>query len=452
MSCYFSLGRIMESLFEEEEVEVEVDLGKRFQFPENVVVRKFDNKNLVIYTEGVLWLVFDDEELEIYKAFDRGECVQEVLDHYDEDKVIGVLSQIEAKQFEHPIVCESDEKNIYIYLTNNCNERCKHCYMYAGDIKIQELSPDVWKKVLLDYKNLGGQGVTFTGGEVTVYKGFESVLKYAHELGLNVTVLTNGILWDEQYIKRCGPYIDEVQISIDGYDKESYYNVRQYDGFGTAINTLIRFSEAGVRTSMAVTPLYDDLEEFVKNFEPFAKRIIEEYPDIYIRFNLELLDGRDVRKTQIGNAEYRKTIRNLVDRLYPGYYIETFPLNYEGHIIRKNCGFGEIAIAANGDVFWCNRIHELSSNWNVNTSKFEDIINASEKIKNDTDVDHSSVCKNCEVRYICGGDCRMNYVGIATADEHSGDWGNVCPKGTKEALYRKMILSNEYFYLDIEEE
>ena len=442
----------MEPLFEEEDIEEEIDCTKRFQFPKNIVIKKFENKNLVIYTEGVLWLVFDDEELEVYKAFDKGKSIQEVLENYDEEIVIEVLSQIEAKQFEHPIVREANEKNIYIYLTNNCNERCRHCYMYAGDIKIQELSPDVWKRVLLEYKNLGGQGVTFTGGEVTVYKGFESVLSYAHELGLIVTVLTNGILWNEQSIKRCGVYIDEVQISIDGYDKESYYNVRQYDGFDKAIDTLIHFSEAGVRTSMAVTPLYEDLEEFVKNFEPFAKRIIEEYPDIYIRFNLELLDGRDVKKTQIGNVEYRKTIRSLVERLYPGYYIETFPLNYEGHIIRRNCGFGEIAIAANGDVFWCNRIHELSSHWNVNTSKFEDIINESEKIKKATDVDHSSMCRDCEVRYICGGNCRMNYVGIPNADEHSRIWENECPKGTKETLYRKMILSNEYFYLDIDEE
>lgn len=442
----------MEPLFEEEEVEVEIDLSKKFQFPTNVVIKKIDNKNLVIYTEGVLWLVFNDDELEVYKAFDMGLSIQEVLENYDKNTVIEVLSQIEAKQFEHPIVRESNEKNIYIYLTNNCNERCKHCYMYAGDIKIQEMSPDVWKKVLSEYKYHGGQGVTFTGGEVTVYKGFESVLNYAHELGLNVTVLTNGILWNEQDIKHCGPYIDEVQISIDGYDKQSYYKVRQYDGFDTAVTTLIRFSEAGVRTSMAVTPLYEDLEKFVENFEPFAKKIIEQYPDIYIRFNLELLDGRDVRKTQIGNAEYRKTIRSLVERLYPGYYLETFPLNYEGHIIRKNCGFGEIAIAANGDVFWCNRIHELSSNLNVNTSKFKDILKKSEQIKRDTDVDHSSACKNCEVRYICGGDCRMNYVGIANADEHNGKWKNKCPKGTKETLYRKMILSNEYFYVDIDEE
>ena len=134
----------MEPLFEEEDVEEEIDCTKRFQFPKNIVIKKFENKNLIIYTEGVLWLVFDDEELEVYKAFDKGKSIQEVLENYDEEIVIGVLSQIEAKQFEHPIVREANEKNIYIYLTNNCNERCRHCYMYAGDIKILELSPVVW--------------------------------------------------------------------------------------------------------------------------------------------------------------------------------------------------------------------------------------------------------------------------------------------------------------------
>ncbi len=442
----------MDPLFEEKEVEEEINLDKRFHFPENIVIRKFENKNLVIYSEGVLWLVFDDKELEIYKEFSKGKSIQEVLDKYDEENVVEVLLQIEAKQFEHPVVSEPNEKNIYIYLTNNCNEHCKHCYMYAGDIKIEELPSAVWQQVLTKFKECGGQGVTFTGGEVTVYKGFETVLRHAHELGLNVTVLTNGILWDDSSIKRCGPYIDEIQISIDGYDRESYYKVRQYDGFDKAISTLVSFSKLGVRTSMAVTPLYEDLEEFSRCFEPFAKEIIRDYPEIYIRFNLELLDGRDVRKTQIGNAEYRKTIGNLVERLYPNYYIESFPLNYEGHSIRKNCGFGEMAIAANGDVFWCNRIHELSSSWNIQTSEFAEIMKASENIKTKTDVNHSLACRDCEVRYICGGDCRMNYEGISNAEKHEGIWFNKCPKGTKEELYRTMILSNDFFYLDINEE
>lgn len=442
----------MEPLYDEKEVEFEVDLNKKFQFPSNIVIKKFEDKNLVIYTEGVLWLVFSDKELQVFNAFSSGASIAEVLERYKEDTVISVLSQIEAKQFENPIIRKSEDKRIYIYLTNNCNDRCRHCYMYAGDIKIQEMSPEVWKKVLLDYKKNGGQGVTFTGGEVTVYRGFKSVLRYAYDLGLSVTVLTNGISWKEKEINSCAPLIDEVQISIDGYDKDSYFKVRQFDGFDKAMTTLIKFSEAGVRTSMAVTPLYDNLDEFVINFKPFAKSIIERYPNIYIRFNLELLDGRDIRKTQIENTKYRKKIRNLVEYLYPNYYLETFPLNYEKHIIHKNCGFGEISIAANGDVFWCNRIHELTSKWNINTTKFAQILSLSDQIKLITDVDHSSACQKCEVRYICGGDCRMNYEGIKNADDHVGTWKTICPSGTKESLYRKMISSNEYFYVDIDEE
>ena len=324
-SCYFSHreGK-MEPLFEEKEVEVEVDLNKRFHFPSELVVRRYKDNNIIIYTEGVSWLVVSDEEKKVFDFLLSGGSIAEALAQFEEDNVVNVISQIEAKQFETPIVRQVDENSIYIYLTNNCNERCKHCYMYAGDIKIEELSPIVWMDILTEYKEYGGKGVTFTGGEVTVYKGFKEVLKKAHDLGLIVTVLSNGIGWDEKDIAECSSYIDEIQISIDGYDRNSYYAVRQFDGFDKAVDTLIRFSEYGTRTSMAVTPLYDNLEEFIRHFEPFARNIIEKYPQIYIRFNLELLEGRTVKKNKIDNAEYRRLIKELVERLYPDYYIETF--------------------------------------------------------------------------------------------------------------------------------
>lgn len=40
----------------------------------------------------------------------------------------------------------------------------------------------------------------------------------------------------------------------------------------------------------------------------------------------------------------------------------------------------------------------------------------------------------------------MNYPGIKNVDEHCGTWNNICPKGQKENIYKKMILCNEYFY------
>ena len=441
----------MEKHPEEKSVEFEIDLNQRFTFPNDIVIKKFENKNIVIYTKGVLWLVFSDEELEVFNALNLGKTISQVLEKYTTDIVISVLSQIKAKRFEKPIINESYKRNMYIYLTNNCNERCRHCYMYAGDVKVQELPIEVWKQVLLDYKENGGNGITFTGGEVTVYREFKHLLEYSYELGLKNTVLTNGILWQDEDIKKYSHFIDEVQISVDGYDRDSYFKVRQFDGFEKAISTLIKFNNTGIRTAMAVTPLYENIEAFVKNFELFAKKFIAKYPNIYIRINLELLDGREVSKTNIDNSYYRDILYKLVERLYPDYYINSFPLNYENHTIRRNCGFGEIALSANGDVYWCNRIHELSTKLNVNTTKFSDILNISKQIRISTDVDHLSECQKCEIRYICGGDCRMNFMGIKQADGHKGVWNVKCPAGKKESFYRKMIQSNELFYVDYDE-
>ena len=74
------------------------------------------------------------------------------------------------------------------------------------------------------------------------------------------------------------------------------------------------------------------------------------------------------------------------------------------------------------------------------------VIEQSKKIKELTDVNHSETCRVCEIRYICGGDCRMNYQGIEQADQHEGLWYNTCPVGQKESYYKKMIACNDYFY------
>ena len=429
----------------EEVKEAEIELSKKYSFPKELSVHKQGDVYLVIYTEGISWIVLEsEEELQAFQMLQKGQSIESTLKQVDADAVINVITQIEAKNFEHPVRNENKEKNIYIYLTNNCNEHCRHCYMFAGDIKFRELSSEQWIKILDDFKENGGNGVTFTGGEVTVYKGFEKILEHAHNIGLQVTVLSNGILWNKKLIESLSKCIDEIQISIDGYNKESYYKVRQYDGFDKAIQCVKDFYDSGTKVSIAVTPLFDDLEKFVTEFEPFAQKLIENYPEIFIKLNLELIQGREVKITPEENKQYKKTLRDMVERLYPEFYTETFVLNYENHVLRRNCGFGEISISADGQVYWCNRIHELKSSQNVFEHSFKEIFAESEKIIQNTSVDNTSGCKNCDIRYICGGGCRMEYDGIRNAANHEGEWQYVCED--KDIIYDKMIKSNEFFF------
>lgn len=431
---------------EEHLCEEEVSLDKVYKFPTEIVVKKINNIYLVIYTEGCLWLVFNEQEFEVFKMLQKNLSITQVMEHFNEDVVINTITQIEAKKFERPIIKKETNKNMYIYLTNNCNERCNHCYMYSGEFKFEELTVSQWKKVISDFKNCGGKGITFTGGEVTVYKGFEEIIKYTHNIGIHTTVLTNGVLWDQNLIESIYKYIDEIQVSIDGYDRESYINVRNFDGFENAIETIVSFYKLGTRVSMAVTPLYEGIDCFVEKFEKFALSFISKYPNIFIKISFELLNGRNIKSDDVKNLNYENKIRKLVESIYPNYYIETFVLNYKDSNIRENCGFGEISIAPNGDVYWCNRIHELESSYNIKNTSMIDIIKKSEEIKEGTNVKHSQVCSKCDIKYICGGGCRMKYPDIIDCNKKY--WENRCTSEYKEKLYERMIASNEYFYLE----
>lgn len=425
--------------------EKEIDLSKVYNFPKKLVLRQYKGFYLVIYTEGIMWLVLNNEdELKVFKLLSDGYPVQTVLNLVKEESVISVITQIEAKGFDHPKKSDSLDRDMYIYLTNRCNQRCRHCYMFAGDVEFKELTCEQWINVLDDFKNSGGHGVTFTGGEVTLYQGFEKIIKHAHDIGLVVTVLTNGILWDKSKIENLENYLDEVQVSIDGYDKDSYFSVRQYDGFDRAIQCVKDLCACGIRVSIAVTPLFENLVVFSEKFEPLARKMLEDYPQLSIKFNLELIPGRKINVTAEENKDYKRIMRELVERLYPGYYTEAFVLNYENHVIRKNCGFGGISIAADGQVFWCNRIHELSSSVNILDTCFTELFKESDRIINDTSVDNVTECKNCEIRYVCGGGCRLKYSGIKEVGLHRGEWQHTCEG--KDIFYDKMIKSNEYFY------
>ena len=435
----------MSELADEIVVESELDLNKVYDLPQDIKIVSHNDMYLAIYTQGVLWVVLqNDEERDVFEDIKAKKPIGALFNSYSEEAVYNVIVQLEAKRFESPITKESTDKSVYIYLTNNCNERCKHCYMYAGDVKIQELSSDKWIEILTELAAAGCTGVTFTGGEITVYKDFERVIRHAHQVGLMVSVLTNGVLWTDELIESLSSCIDEVQISIDGYDRDSYYAVRQYDGFDLAINSVKQFCKYGTKVSVAVTPLYEGLKAFIEGFETFAKDFIKEYPEVLIKVNHELIPGREVNTTSEENNEYKQQLISMIERLYPDFYTEAFVLNYKDKTIRKNCGFGGVSIAPNGDVYWCNRIHELKSAINILDHSIFEIMDISERVKRNTSVDNTSICNSCEIKYICGGGCRIKYKGIDNCENHEGEWEYQCTE--KERLLDKMILCNDYFF------
>ena len=146
-----------------------------------------------------------------------GEVYEQSAEEDNLSDLMKVLSSIYARHLAlvghapHPHFLIAS-KYLNIYLTNACNLHCVHCFMNAGAKLKSELTSEKWKEVLSEFYAEGGEYVTFTGGEPTMYPQFEEVVMFAHQIGLKVTVLSNGLLWSEEKIQRIKSYLDEMQL------------------------------------------------------------------------------------------------------------------------------------------------------------------------------------------------------------------------------------------------
>lgn len=89
----------------------------------------------------------------------------------------------------------------------SCNNNCMHCFNPTDTSKLKDRKAKEIKKVLADAKSKGAESCIFTGGEVPLRKDFFELLKFARNLGLGISLLTNGRVF-------CGRKFAEKAISI----------------------------------------------------------------------------------------------------------------------------------------------------------------------------------------------------------------------------------------------
>ena len=104
-------------------------------------------------------------------------------------------------------------------LTLKCNMKCKHCGSVAGKARENELTVDECLNVAEQLVDLGCKQVTFIGGEVFLYKGWEKIARKLSESGIYVNLITNGLLLgDEQIAQIKYAKLTNVGISLDGME------------------------------------------------------------------------------------------------------------------------------------------------------------------------------------------------------------------------------------------
>jgi len=133
--------------------------------------------------------------------------------------------------------------------TYGCNHDCVHCsyQQYSPYDRYKFLSDSVvLKQFLSEFKSLGGVEVYFAGtGEPMMNSLLTEWIQYGYNIGLNVTLGTNGVLLNSQKMKGILPFVKWIKFSVNGGDRVTYTKVHRCNA--TDFDRLIRNLENAVQ-------------------------------------------------------------------------------------------------------------------------------------------------------------------------------------------------------------
>jgi MoaA/NifB/PqqE/SkfB family radical SAM enzyme len=111
---------------------------------------------------------------------------------------------------EHPLI-------VWIELTRACNCSCLHCYISAGEPRKRELKTEQIFQLISDLNAKDVFYVALTGGEPLLRKDLLEIIKYACNFDSTVSLLTNGTLLTEEFIRQLPKKNFVVSVSLDGF-------------------------------------------------------------------------------------------------------------------------------------------------------------------------------------------------------------------------------------------
>jgi uncharacterized protein len=326
----------------------------------------------------------------------------------------GSFSQSEQAKLERD---KSDTFIAWLHLTNQCNLRCKYCFLNkSSEHMCEHLAIKSVKRIIESAveRNYSRVRLKYAGGEPTLKPDlimrthqFAEKLAQAHGLKLEGKILTNGVSLSEKLVDFTLNHDIGWAISMDGLN--SGHDVQRPFVSGRSSSTQVHQSvqrlqkrDASFHIAITLTKLNLDhlpalVQELLKQQLPFSLNFVRKNEFSSIKHlhptNSELISG--LQKT------YRVIERNLPQYNLLFSLLDRVDLRFP-HTHPCAAGHHYVAIDHHGNIVPCQMMISEQAQTLFDSSFF---FTPFDRFRNLSVTEKEHCEPNCPWRYYCGGGC-----------------------------------------------
>lgn len=271
-------------------------------------------------------------------------------------------------------------EKLYVELTNRCNLKCIHCYNESNSGYSQDLSIEIVRGLIDAAYKCGLQEIALSGGEALLYPWIEDVLTYCTEKGLKPFILTNGTYCvDSKYYDILMKYEPDIQISLDGPDRQSNDMIRGEKSFDKTINFIQELKKSEYKGEISVNTV---ITEYTVNNYPEMVELCKKMNIDKLSYSMLTLAGRaQDHMLQLNNKDFIEIIRDINTniKVLPENKCQGIGLNHECSLKKIQNGVIELQpkVTCYGEVFPCQMHNKKEySIGNIYEKNIENILNS----------------------------------------------------------------------------
>jgi radical SAM protein with 4Fe4S-binding SPASM domain len=423
-----------------------------------------DGLHLVIDPEAPHWLSTNEVGAQVLRLCDGRRTVSDVAEEIarrwsvpldeaiaDTFDFLGDVAQIEFVSRKPDLkpqypgrgatVAPSRLSELYVFVTNDCNLRCTHCYVSSGDfVPENEMTTEELYRLLDEARELGVQRFYFTGGEPFMRRDIFDLIEYVCSES-ELVLLTNATFFNKSILARLTetarkingdtttnfdqPRRLNLQISVDGPDAELHEMVRGPRTFKRTIQGIRDLVSIGLTPVISTAITTHNMERMAETTRMLGELGVKEHHILWLQERGRAYDNNDLLIPPSKVTLIMRELREVAAEL--GMVIDnetSLRVRVRGKHGRKtdlcNCGYESLDVFSDGQVYpcvWFSGAPSLACG-SVRERSLRDIwLNSPilQEIRANS-VQHREGCNECHLKFICGGgtNCSSYFDSLAT--------------------------------------